>query len=150
MHVRRFVTFDLSPELAITEVPEHSDAKASFVRDEIPDELVVATRKRVEQAGLSPTEDEFNGLLAYVWPAMKKMKVRDDKYRAIREKNFTTKLGCEYFVELSIDELPGLTTPETTAVMLALSFEMGMERSFRSPGLWFSKEHSVSRQRSTA
>ena len=54
--------------------------------DEIPEELVVATRKRVGQAGLSPTEDEFNGLLAYVWPAMKKMKVRDDKYRAIREK----------------------------------------------------------------
>ena len=107
-----YITFDLSPELAITEVPDDADAKASFVRDEIPTDLVEATRKRVEQAGLSPTEDEFNGLLAYVWPAMKKMKVRDDKYRAIREKNFTTMLGCEYLRELSIDELPGLTTPD--------------------------------------
>ena len=53
VHVRQLLTFDLSPELAITEVPEDSDAKASFVRDEIPEELVVATRKRVGQAGLS-------------------------------------------------------------------------------------------------
>jgi hypothetical protein len=134
-----YITFDLSPELAITEVPEDADAKASFVRDEIPADLVEATRKRVEQAGLSPTEDEFNGLLAYVWPAMKKMKVRDEKYRAIREKNFTTKPGCEYLRELSIDELPGLTTPETTAVMLALSFEMGMDVHFVAPAFGFQK-----------
>ena len=134
-----YITFDLSPELAITEVPEDSDAKASFVRDEIPTDLVEATRKRVEQAGLTPTEDEFNGLLAYVWPAMKKMKVRDEKYRAIREKNFTTKLGCEYLRELSIDELPGLTSPETTAVMLALSFEMGMDVHFVAPAFGFQK-----------
>jgi hypothetical protein len=134
-----YITFDLSPELAITEVPESAEAKASFVRDEIPADLVESTRKRVEQAGLSPTEDEFNGLLAYVWPAMKKMKVRDEKYRAIREKNFTTKLGCEFLRELSIDELPGLTTPETTAVMLALSFEMGMDVHFVAPAFGFQK-----------
>ena len=134
-----YITFDLSPELAITEVPESAEAKASFVRDEIPADLVEATRKRVEQAGLSPTEDEFNGLLAYVWPAMKKMKVRDEKYRVIREKNFTTKLGCEFLRELSIDELPGLTTPETTAVMLALSFEMGMDVHFVAPAFGFQK-----------
>ena len=134
-----YITFDLSPELAMTEVPDDADAKASFVRDEVPSDLVEATRKRVEQAGLSPTEDEFNGLLAYVWPAMKKMKVRDDKYRAIREKNFTTMLGCEYLRELSIDELPGLTTPETTAVMLALSFEMGMDVHFVAPAFGFQK-----------
>jgi hypothetical protein len=134
-----YITFDLSPELAITEVPGEPEAKASFVRDEIPADLVEATRKRVEQAGLSPSEDEFNGLLVYVWPAMKKMKVRDEKYRAIREKNFTTKLGCDYLRELSIDELPGLTTPETTAVMLALSFEMGMDVHFVAPAFGFQK-----------
>jgi hypothetical protein len=134
-----YITFDLSPELALTEVPGEPEAKASFVRDEIPADLVKATRKRVEQAGLSPSEDEFNGLLVYVWPAMKKMKVRDEKYRAIREKNFTTKLGCDYLRELSIDELPGLTTPETTAVMLALSFEMGMDVHFVAPAFGFQK-----------
>ena len=134
-----YITFDLSPELAITEVPDTAEAKSSFVQEEIPASLVASTRKRVEEAGLSPTEDEFNGLLAYVWPAMKKMKVRDEKYRAIREKNFTTKLGCEFLRELSIDELPGLTTPETTAVMLALSFEMGMDVHFVAPAFGFQK-----------
>ena len=48
------------------------------------------------------------------------MKQRDKKYRAAREKLFTTNVGRDYLRELSIDELPGLTTPETTAVMLAL------------------------------
>jgi hypothetical protein len=40
---------------------------------------------------------------------------------------------------LSIDELPGLTTPETTAVMLALSFEMGMPIHFVAPAFGFQK-----------
>ena len=48
-------------------------------------------------------------------------------------------LGCEYLRELSIDELPGLTTPETTAVMLALSFEMGMDVHFVAPAFGFQK-----------
>ena len=98
-----------------------------------------ATRRRVGEAGLSPTDDEFNGLLAYVWPAMQKMKVRDDKYRAAREAAFTTEAGREYLRELSIDELPGLTTPETTAVMLALAFEMGMPIHFVAPAFGFQK-----------
>ena len=69
---------------------------------------------------------------------MQKMKVRDDKYRA-REAAFSTKLGRDYLRELSIDELPGLTTPETTAVMLALAFEMGMPIHFVAPAFGFQK-----------
>ena len=106
-----YITFDLSPELAITKTPETSEQKAAFVKSEIPEELVKTTRERVERTGLSPTEDEFNGLLAYVWPAMQKMKIRDEKYRAVREKYFQTEVGRSFLRELSIDELPGLTTP---------------------------------------
>ena len=51
------------------------------------------------------------------------MKIRDEKYRAVREKYFQTEVGRSFLRELSIDELPGLTTPETTAVMLALSLK---------------------------
>ena len=51
---------------------------------------------------------------------MQKMKRRDEKYRAARDEAFTTDPGRRYLRELSIDELPGLTTPETTAVMLSL------------------------------
>ena len=59
--------------------------------------------------------------------------------KPIREKNFTTEEGRIIFRELSIDELPGLTTPETTAVMLALSFEMGMAIHFVAPAFGFQK-----------
>ena len=134
-----YITFDLSPELAITEIPGTEVEKQEFVKQEIPADLIESTRKRVAEAGLHPTDDEYNGLLAYVWPAMVKMKKRDDKYRAVREKNFTTEEGRGYLRELSIDELPGLTTPETTAVMLALSFEMGMPIHFVAPAFGFQK-----------
>jgi hypothetical protein len=134
-----YITFDLSPELAQTDIPESEEKKARFVEKEVPVDLVHAARKRVENAGLFPSEDEFNGLLAYVWPALKKMKVRDDKYKTFRKKYFTTDLGCDFLRELSIDELPGLTTPETTAVMLALSFEMGMPIHFVAPAFGFQK-----------
>ena len=134
-----YITFDLSPELAQTVIPESDEAKARFVEKEVPLELVIAARKRVENAGLFPSEEEFNGLLAYVWPALQKMKVRDDKYKSFRKKFFNTDIGCEFLRELSIDELPGLTTPETTAVMLALSFEMGMPIHFVAPAFGFQK-----------
>jgi hypothetical protein len=134
-----YITFDLSPELAETVIPESEEAKACFVDKEVPHDLVDAARKRVENAGLYPSEDEFNGLLAYVWPALQKMKVRDDKYKSFRKKHFSTDLGCDFLRELSIDELPGLTTPETTAVMLALSFEMGMPIHFVAPAFGFQK-----------
>jgi len=134
-----YITFDLSPELAQTVIPESDEAKARFVEKEVPLELVIAARKRVENAGLFLSEEEFNGLLAYVWPALQKMKVRDDKYKSFRKKFFNTDIGCEFLRELSIDELPGLTTPETTAVMLALSFEMGMPIHFVAPAFGFQK-----------
>jgi hypothetical protein len=134
-----YITFDLSPELAQTVIPETDEARTRFVKNEVPLELVSAARKRVENAGLFPSEQEFNRLLAYVWPALKKMKVRDDKYKSFRKKFFSTDLGCDFLRELSIDELPGLTTPETTAVMLALSFEMGMPIHFVAPAFGFQK-----------
>ena len=134
-----YITFDLSPELAITEVPDTARQKEEFVKSEISPDIVEATRKKVQEVGLAPTEEEFNGLLAYVWPAMVKMKTRDEKYQKIREKYFTAEQGREYLRELSIDELPGLTTPETTAVMLALSFEMGMPIHFVAPAFGFQK-----------
>ena len=134
-----YITFDLSPELAITEVPDTARQKEEFVKGEISPDIVEATRKKVQEVGLAPTEEEFNGLLVYVWPAMVKMKTRDEKYQKIREKYFTAEQGREYLRELSIDELPGLTTPETTAVMLALSFEMGMPIHFVAPAFGFQK-----------
>lgn len=131
-----YITFDLSPELAQTKVP---DDAAGWVKANVPAELVTKVKARVAAAGLSLNEAEFAKLLAYVWPAMQKMKVRDDKYAAARAKLFTTPAGRTYLRELSIDELPGLTTPETTAIMLSLCEALGMKINFVAPAFGFQK-----------
>ena len=131
-----YITFDLSPELAQTQPP--ADA-ASWVNGNVPAELIGAVRSRVASVGLTIKEDDFSTLLAYVWPALEKMKRRDEKYRSAREHAFTTEVGRQYLRELSIDELPGLTTPETTAVMLSLCEALGMRINFVAPAFGFQK-----------
>jgi hypothetical protein len=131
-----YITFDLSPELAQTHVTE--DAKV-WVETNVDAALVEKVKARVASVGLVLHEVEFNKLLAYVWPSLQKMKRRDEKYRAARESLFTTVVGREYLRELSIDELPGLTTPETTAIMLALCETLGMKIHFVAPAFGFQK-----------
>jgi hypothetical protein len=131
-----YITFDLSPELALTTIP--SDAGA-WVKANVPADLLSSVRSRVSAAGLVLNEAELSRLVAYVWPAMEKMKRRDEKYRAARAGLFTTPVGREYLRELSIDELPGLTTPETTAIMLSLCEALGMKIHFIAPAFGFQK-----------
>jgi len=131
-----YITFDLSPELAQTQV---ADNAAAWVAAHVPAELVARVKARVASTGLSLDENAFARLLAYVWPALQKMKRRDDKYAAARAKRFTTAAGRAYLRELSIDELPGLTTPETTAIMLALCEALGMTIHFVAPAFGFQK-----------
>jgi hypothetical protein len=134
-----YITFDLSPELAETIVPDTAQERADYVQNEIDVSLVETVRARVASVGLELDDESSNELLCYVWPAMKKMKVRDEKYRLAREAAFSTELGCKYLRELSIDELPGLTTPETTAVMLSLCEAMQMPCNFVAPAFGFQK-----------
>jgi hypothetical protein len=131
-----YITFDLSPELAQTKVP---DDAAGWVKTNVPAALVTKVKARVAAAGLALNEADFAQLLAYVWPAMQKMKRRDEKYAAARANLFTTDVGRAYLRELSIDELPGLTTPETTAIMLALCEALGMKINFVAPAFGFQK-----------
>ncbi|HZZ20358.1 MAG TPA: tagaturonate epimerase family protein [Opitutaceae bacterium] len=125
-----YITFDLSPELALKKPAALSDIGAA---------VVAKIRARVADAGLVMEEGAFESLLCSVWPAMEKMKRRDEKYRLAREGAFTTDAGRKYLRELSIDELPGLTSPETTAVMLALCEVMGMPVNFIAPAFGFQK-----------
>ncbi len=125
-----YITFDLSPELAL-----QRPARA----EEIDRALAGRVAERVSAAGLSLDPGALNHLLCAVWPAMQKMKRRDEKYRAAREKAFSTDVGRRYLRELSIDELPGLTDPRTTAVMLALCAELGKPVDFIAPSFGFQK-----------
>jgi hypothetical protein len=131
-----YITFDLSPELAQTTVP--ADA-AGWVGANVDAKLVATVKARVAAAGVAIDEAEFAKLLAYVWPSMKKMQRREEKYRAARERLFTEPAGREYLRELSIDELPGLTTAATTAIMLALCEALGMKIHFVAPAFGFQK-----------
>lgn len=131
-----YITFDLSPELAQTQGTEDA---AGWVKVHVPADLISRVRTRLSSVGLRVDEGEFSQLLAYVWPAMQKMKQRDDKYGAARESAFTTDVGRRYLRELSIDELPGLTTPETTAVMLSLCEALDMQVNFVAPAFGFQK-----------
>lgn len=125
-----YITFDLSPELAAGTRAKLADIDAA---------LVSKVRLRVAAAGLTLDEAAFTALLESVWPSMAKMKRRDEKYAAARAAAFTTEAGRAYLRELSIDELPGLTTAETTAVMLALCEALGMKIHFVAPAFGFQK-----------
>jgi hypothetical protein len=131
-----YITFDLSPEFAQTKVP---DDAAGWVKANVPAELVAKVKARILSIGLTVNEADLAKLLAYVWPGVKKMKVRDEKYAAARARLFTTQEGRGYLRELSIDELPGLTTPETTAAMLSLCEALGMKINFVAPAFGFQK-----------
>jgi hypothetical protein len=125
-----YITFDLSPELALNQ-------KADVAS--IPAAVVAQARARVAAAGVKLDDAAFTALLATVWTPLLKMKRRDEKYAAARAAAFTTDVGRRYLRELSIDELPGLTTPETTAIMLALCEGLGMPVNFVAPAFGFQK-----------
>ena len=142
-----YITFDLSPELAQTQAP--ADA-AAWVKAHVPADLVDRVRSRVASVGLTLNEAEFSKLLAYVWPALEKMKRRDDKYRAAREKAFTTEVGRQYLARAlhrraaRFDDA-GNDGGDAVAVRGARH-----AHQFRRAGVRLSKEHAVSRQRRAA
>jgi hypothetical protein len=125
-----YITFDLSPELALNRLARPED---------IPPAMVGAVTSRVTDAGIRLDPAALMRLLGSVWPAVQKMKRRDEKYAAARAAAFTTVAGRRYLRELSIDELPGLTAPETTAVMLALCEALEMPVNFVAPAFGFQK-----------
>lgn len=125
-----YITFDLSPELAKNEPAQIGD---------IDPTIQAKAKARMTEVGVSVSDAEFETLLTTVWPSMLKMKQRDDLYAKARADAFTTAEGRAYLRELSIDELPGLTTPETTAIMLSLCEAMDMPVNFVAPAFGFQK-----------
>jgi hypothetical protein len=125
-----YITFDLSPELALNRPADLGSIDPGLVRQ---------VRGRVAAAGVTLNDEAFGRLLATVWTPLQKMKRRDAKYAAVRAETFTTDVGRGYLRELSIDELPGLTAPETTAVMLALCEALELRIHFVAPAFGFQK-----------
>jgi len=134
-----YITFDLSPELSATpalETPE--DVARAFAALDAAG-LFERVLARVAPLGLSLDEAAARRLFATLLPAMRKLVRRDEAYARIRRDLFTTEIGRRYFRELSIDELPGRTSPETLAVCLALSEALGVEIHYVAPAIGFQK-----------
>lgn len=131
-----YITFDLSPELSVT--PKQSDP-LGWCAAHVPREVVKHVRARGRGLGLSLDEHALAELLCAVWPAVHKLQRRDRLYAEARRRAFSTAVGQSYFRELSIDELPGLTSAETLATMLALCEALGVRIHFVAPAFGFQK-----------
>ena len=133
-----YITYDMSPELSACKRLDGDALEAAF-RSTVEPALVSAVVKHLSGVKQGIPEDEVKKTMAYLMPAMKKVKRRDECYSALRKKTFTTDAGRRFFKELSIDELPGETTPQTLAVCLALAEAMGMRFDFVAPNIGFQK-----------
>jgi hypothetical protein len=131
-----YITFDLSPELTVT--PKQPDPRA-WCSQHVPRQVVERVQVRAAGLGLSLDALALAELLCAVWPAVQKLQRRDRAYADARRQVFTTAVGQAYFRELSIDELPGLTTPETLATMLALCEALDLRIHYVAPAFGFQK-----------
>jgi hypothetical protein len=134
-----YITFDLSPELAghrLIDDPQALEAAFAALGEQALFERVLT---RLGPLGLASDRAQVRRLFTFVLPAMRKLKRRDEAYARVRRQLFTTEIGRRYFRELSIDELPGQTTPETLGLCLAIAEAMGVAFHFVAPNIGFQK-----------
>jgi hypothetical protein len=134
-----YITFDLSPELALRAPIENAaELERAFVTLGEPGlfKLVV---ERLGPLGLSLDETQSMRQFTYLLPALRKLVRRDEAYTRVRRDLFTEEVGRRYFRELSIDELPGRTTPETLALCLAMAEALGVQIHYVAPAIGFQK-----------
>lgn len=141
-----YITFDISHEFLLNQFqlgdPNNDPAEIhKWVQANVPADVQTDVKAAVAAAGVETTDKEFEALIAYVWPAMKKMKVRDEKYKKARQAIFRdpTGVGSKFHREMSIDELPGLTSQATLATVLALCTRLDMPVQFVAPAFGFQK-----------
>jgi hypothetical protein len=134
-----YITYDMSPELSLNKPLEDPEALETAFRGNVEPAVFNAVVKRVALVPLDIPIVEIKKLVTYLMPAMKKVKQRDGLYVGIRKKMFPSEPSRELIKELSIDELPGETTPRTLAVCLALVESMGMRFDFVAPNIGFQK-----------
>jgi hypothetical protein len=134
-----YITYDLSPELALSSMIDDAALLESEFKKTVKPELFNSVVKRLSGLGLGLSVEYIKKIVTYIMPAMIKMKRRDDKYRQIRSKTFSTDSGRRFNRELSVDELPGETAPETLAVILALTEALEVRFNFIAPNLGFQK-----------
>jgi len=134
-----YITFDLSPELALHKPIEDPPALERAFAALGEAGLFRRVVARVAPLGLALDQTQSMRLFTYLLPAMRKLVRRDEAYARVRRELFTEEVGRRYFRELSIDELPGRTTPETLALCLAMAEALGVEIHYVAPAIGFQK-----------
>ena len=134
-----YITYDMSPELSLHKPLENPRELEAAFQETVDQEVFDAVVWRIAAIPMDIPLADIRKLVVYLMPAMKKVKRRDGLYADIRRKTFSTETGRELIKELSIDELPGETTPQTLAVCLALVEAMGMRFNFIAPNIGFQK-----------
>lgn len=134
-----YITYDLSPELTQTQMAESVEDIETTFADTVDQNLFNRVSNRLAQMEIPIDATELKRLVTYLTPAMNKMKRRDELYTEIRNEHFTTSEGKRFFKELSIDELPGQTTPEILAVCLAMVEQLGVHFQYVAPNIGFQK-----------
>ncbi|HEY9154036.1 MAG TPA: tagaturonate epimerase family protein, partial [Opitutaceae bacterium] len=125
-----YITFDLSPELSLNQPGSWKDIDPAVIQK---------VNTRLRGLRIDPQAPELLRLLDSLWPAVRKFKARDTLCQRRRAELFSTPVGRAYLRELSIDELPGITSPETTALVLALCEALEMPIAFVAPAFGFQK-----------
>jgi hypothetical protein len=134
-----YITFDLSPELALHKpIEDPVELEAVFAALGEP-ELFRRVVARIAPLDLALDQTQARRLFTYLLPAMRKLVRRDEAYARVRRELFTEEVGRRYFREFSIDELPGRTTPETLALCLAMAEALGVEIHYVAPAIGFQK-----------
>jgi hypothetical protein len=134
-----YITYDLSPELSVQQhIEDDRLLEAAFLRTVDPGlfDLVV---KRLSAVNMNIATASVKKLVTFLMPAMNKMKRRDERYISARRAAFSMDEGRRFHRELSVDELPGETAPETLAVILALTEALGVKFDFIAPNIGFQK-----------
>jgi hypothetical protein len=134
-----YITYDLSPELSLHTAIENEIELETAFTDTVDPRLYDSIVKRLVGLGINLSVPFVKKMVTYLLPSMRKMKRRDDCYIEIRRKTFTTETGRKFNRELSIDELPGETAPETLAVALAMTEAMNAKFDFIAPNIGFQK-----------
>ncbi|MBN2036394.1 MAG: hypothetical protein JW768_06590 [Chitinispirillaceae bacterium] len=134
-----YITYDLSPELALHEPVDDPDALELVFKKKVDRAFYEVVREKITSHGLLIPEPYLKKMVTYLMPAMQKLKRRDQRHMELRAAMFHSEAGRRYLRELSIDELSGETSPETLAVCLAMADALGMKFDFIAPNIGFQK-----------
>jgi hypothetical protein len=124
------IAYDLSPELSSRPLVDDAGQLEAAFATTVDPKLHQVVLDRLTQLGLAMDLARLKRLETYLWPAMKKLVLRNTAHTRARQEHFRSPEGRRFFKEL--DGLPGQATPDVIAVCLAMADAFGVKLDFVS------------------